>query len=433
MRGRIVWLVAATTSAVVMAFVIPLCLLVANLAEDRASARVRDQAQSVATLVATIGDPTSLEQTISSLAAEGPAVLLVTADDTVVGAPATLPPDTLTGVRDARADQAAFVLRQDHGVDAFVPVVIPGGTVVVVATASQAEVTAGVTRAWVIIGGLGVVLVAASVLLARDLGRRVTNPVTDVATVAHRLREGDHSARAQISGPSETVELGQALNALAERVDGLVAQERRHVADLGHRLRTPITALRLDTDLITDPDVAARVREHVDHLHRSIDQVVRDARRPVREVLATGCDLAVVVRDRVAFWAPLAEDQARPLAVSTPGPGADPVRVAISTEDVDEVVDILMDNVFAHTPEGTAIDVRVQIDGTAGRRAHLIVTDSGPGLSLPAQERGASTSGSTGLGLDIVRRICEQAGGSLTLQDAPGGGLSARIDLPEAP
>ena len=56
MARRIAWLVAATTSAVVVAFIVPLCFLVANLADDRGTTRAREQAQSVATLVATLGD-----------------------------------------------------------------------------------------------------------------------------------------------------------------------------------------------------------------------------------------------------------------------------------------------------------------------------------------------------------------------------------------
>ena len=63
MTRRIALLVAATTSAVVVAFIVPLCFLVANLAQDRATTRAREQAQGVSTLVATVGDRDALERT----------------------------------------------------------------------------------------------------------------------------------------------------------------------------------------------------------------------------------------------------------------------------------------------------------------------------------------------------------------------------------
>ena len=78
-----------------------------------------------------------------------------------------------------------------------------------------------------------------------------------VAQTAHRLREGDLTARAPVSGTEETVELAQALNGLAERTTELLASERASVADLSHRLRTPVTALRLDSEAVTDPEPAS--------------------------------------------------------------------------------------------------------------------------------------------------------------------------------
>ena len=72
MARRIAWLVAATTSAVVVAFVVPLCFLIANIAEDRGTTRAREQAQSVATLVATLDDTATLSRTVADLSSRGP-------------------------------------------------------------------------------------------------------------------------------------------------------------------------------------------------------------------------------------------------------------------------------------------------------------------------------------------------------------------------
>ncbi len=425
MTRRIALLVAATTSAVVIAFIVPLGILLANLVDAQATTRARQQAQEVATLVATLTDTATLGRTVADKNAQGPTVLVVEPDGTVLGGAALpLPAHVTAAVERARRDRAAFTADHAGGRDAVVPVMTGRGLEVVVATATTAELRAGVATSWTVIGTLGVVLVGLSVAVAWWLGRRISVPVTEVATVAHRLREGDATARAVPGGPPETAELGQALNALADRIHELVAAEREHVADLGHRLRTPVTALRLDTDLVDDPAVAERLRGHVDHLQRGIDEVVREARRPLADEMRAAVELGPVVTERVRFWRALAEDQDRRLDLVALAPQ---VRVGLSAEDVRELVDTLVDNVFAHTPEGTG--ARVVIRSTAGQ-AHLVVEDAGPGLAVPWRGRGHSGAGSTGLGLAIVHRVVEAAGGAVVLADSELGGLRVELRLP---
>jgi signal transduction histidine kinase len=426
MTRRIAWLVAATTSAVVVAFVLPLCFLVANIAADRATTRARDQAQSVARFAATLSDHEVLARTVGELSSQGPAVAVVEPDGRLLGSTTPLEAHTLAAVERARRDQEAFTVRRAGGLDALVPVSTAEGLEVVVASVSDDELRAGVPMAWLTIGLLGLGLVGVSVAAAWTLGRRVSVPVTEVAEVAHRLREGDASARAVPGGPPETAELGRALNALADRIHGLVEAERENVADLGHRLRTPVTALRLDTDLVSDPEVAERLRGHVDHLQRSIDDVVREARRTVSTELPARTAPAAVVGERVDFWRPLAEDQGRGLELRVEG--ATPP-VALPAEDLGELLDTVLDNVFAHTPEGT--DIRVTLSDGDGA-AVLVVEDAGPGMALPWRGRGHSAAGSTGLGLAIVHRLAEQAGGVVELGSSDLGGLSVRVALPTA-
>lgn len=422
MTRRIVWLVAATTSAVVIAFVVPLMVLIAGLAKDRATTLARDQAQATATIVAAVPDEEALARSVEERTGQGPPVLVVRADGRVLGRGAT--DDTAPLVDRARRDREAFTAETSAGLSAVVPVARPDGVDVVVASVDEAELRAGVPTAWAIVVGLGAALVATSVLVAWRLGRRVAVPVTELADVAHRLREGDASARATPGGPPETAELGQALNALADRIHDLVAAEREHVADLGHRLRTPVTALRLDAEMVDDPVLSARLRDHVEELRRSIDDVVREARRPLVDDLLRPTDLVAVVRDRVAFWRPLAEDQGRRMTGAT----ADgPLLVPVGEDDALEILDTLLDNVFAHTPEGTAVTVLV---GTGGGLVRLVVEDAGPGLDRPWAGRGDSGGGSTGLGLDIVHRIARTAGGRVTLGDSALGGLRVEVDLP---
>ena len=427
MARRIAWLVAATTSAVVVAFIVPLCFLVANLAQDRATTRAREQAQSVATLVATLDDAGTLSRTVADLSARGPAVVVVEPDDELLGSQTPLRADSVNAVDRARTEQAAFTVREDHGLDAVVPVATARGLEVVVATVPTSELRAGVLGAWATIVTLGVGLVILSVVVAFRLGRRTSIPVTEVAAVAHRLREGDSTARAVPGGPPETAELGRALNALADRIHELVAAEREHVADLGHRLRTPVTALRLDTDLVEDDAVAHRLRGHVEDLQRSIDDVVHEARRAVRDEIRGSTEVAPVVAERVAFWQPLAEDQGRRLDLVVGVTSGQPVLVGLASDDLGELVDTLLDNVFAHTPDGTPARVSVR---TAPHEVMVVVEDAGPGMPHPYLGRGHSAAGSSGLGLAIVHRIADAGGGAVDLDRSALGGLRVTVHLP---
>ena len=434
MRRQISLLVAATTSAVILAFLIPLGLLVRTLAEDRAIAGATQEAQQVTTLVAGVTDAGQLADLVGLVDQRSPrATSVLLPDGTLLGTAPTASPQSAGVVSRALAGEA-FVVRAEEGAQVVVPVVTSRGTVVVRTAISSGDLRQGVATAWVTFAALGVVLMAVSVVGADRLGHRVSAPVSELAAVASRLRAGELDARAVPRGPAETVELGAGLNRLADRIGELLIAEREAVADLSHRLRTPVTALRLDVEAVAEVDLADRLRDHIGHLERTVDAIVKDARRPIHGTLGRSCDAAHVVRDRVAFWSALAADQSRDLTVSIPSA---PIRASIDASDLVDVVDALVDNVFAHTPNGTALAVSLT-QSDAGL-VWLEVADSGPGAASPdVMSRGRSTANSTGLGLDIVRRAAIAAGGDLLLTTSPSGGMlavvtfgAARGDLPK--
>jgi signal transduction histidine kinase len=128
---------------------------------------------------------------------------------------------------------------------------------------------------------------------------------------------------------------------------------------------------------------------------------------------------------RAAFWLPLAEDQDRLMTLEL-APGPVPVRV--SRDDLAACADILLENVFAHTPEGAAFTIR--LSGRAGGGAWLMVADDRPGFGdADPTQRGLSRGGSTGLGLDIARRIAEGSGGSLAVGRSASGGGAVTLGL----
>jgi signal transduction histidine kinase len=307
----------------------------------------------------------------------------------------------------------------------------PYGTAVVRTYLTDEELDAGVWKWWALIASVSVALLGLAVMGAQVVTRRLVQPLTQTAETARQLSRGDTRARAPEEGPAEVTMAAQALNGLADRIEELLAAERETVADLSHRLRTPLTALRLDVDALDDPSAAASLSQHVAALERTLTSVIHEARQPQNGGLARFCDATTVVADRVAYWAPLAEDQARQVDLRLPD---GPVRVRASAGDLAAAVDALMENVFAHTPEGAGIAVRLEADPSGlsdqgGPMATLEVADEGPGIPLGAGSRGRSDRGSTGLGLDIARSCAEASGGRLEIDSTPAGGGLVRLRL----
>jgi signal transduction histidine kinase len=297
------------------------------------------------------------------------------------------------------------------------------GTAVIRTLVTGAEMHRGVGHAWTILGLLGFGLLTVSTLVAYQLARTVTRPLTELAALSHRLAAGDLAARADTHGPAEVRQVSAGMNLLATRIGELLAAERERVADLSHRLRTPMTALRIDAESLPDPDDRARVVADVNSVDRTVNALIHLARSPVQHNVAVSCDAAEVVHERVTFWAALAEEEARRVDVwATHGP----LLVKASRDDLAASVDALLGNVFAHTPEGAGMRLRLERASHGG--AVLTVSDEGPGLPGPlVLRRGHSGNASTGLGLDIVHRVAAASGGTISLGHTPTGG--ARITM----
>jgi len=290
---------------------------------------------------------------------------------------------------------------------------------------SESLLTANVTSARVILLLLGMTLVGIAVVVADRFAGSIAAPVLALADGAHRLGEGELGARVEPAGPPEVEEVGRAFNRLADQVGRLLEVERESVADLSHRLRTPLTAARLDVDAVADPVVAERLRDDIDELERTVDYVIREARRPMRQGAGVIADLVDVVRERVRFWGALADEQDRNWSLSLPEGTR---MVAGSAIDFGAALDSLLGNVFAHTADGVAFDVLLR-DEPGG--VVLTVSDEGEGFGEEAIERGWSGGDSSGLGLDIVRRTIEDAGGKMAIEAGRGGHIVLHLPLAE--
>ncbi len=417
MRPALVWLAVSIASMIVLAFVVPLAILVRDLAHDRAIVAVEREAQTLATAIA-IFQPETIEEVelirIQSAALDRVSVVL--GDGSVVG-PDPRSEVLVTQVRDAAQTRRSPV---PGGEAVAIPVIVGEDTYVVTSFASDVELAQNVGLAWAILAGLAIVAISLSALVADRLGKRIVEPVVGLSAAANAISHGQLEVRVTPAGPTEIEETGRVFNTMAERISALIEQERQQVANLSHRLRTPLTSLELNVDQLDDEQTKNRLADDVEELKRTVDAVIRQARRPLREGAGVSTDLAAVARDRVAFWAPLAEEQERPYRVLA---DSNPVHVLVPETDVEAVVDALLTNVFAHTPEGAAFEVTVKGTGV------LIVEDAGAGFPAYMVGRGVSGADSTGLGLDIVRQTAEAKGGAISVGVSPLGGAKVEVSF----
>ena len=421
MRLRISLLVVATSSLVLVSFLLPLAMVLRTLAADRAVSAATAAAQSMAPLVATM-PAGGLRLAVDQVNAETETpVTIFLPSGAELGQPAPVSAAVLLA-RNGRS----FRAEAPGGEQVLVAVEgLAGGSAVIRAFVPDAVLRHGVIRAWLLLGGVGLLLLVLSVLVADQLARSLVRPLTALAQASDRLAAGDLSARAAVTGPPEVRRAGTGLNRLAVRIGDLLAHERETVADLSHRLRTPLTALRIDAESLRDGAEMERLLADVGSVERTVSEIIREARRPGGGGAQAICDAARVIAERAAFWWPLAEDQDRQMAVEV-APG--PLPVFVAADDLATCVDVLLGNVFAHTPEGAALAVRLSRRASGG--AWLVVSDDGPGFGrADPTPRGQSSGGSTGLGLDIARRITEASGGTLTIGRSPSGGGSVTLGL----
>jgi two-component system, OmpR family, sensor histidine kinase MprB len=284
--------------------------------------------------------------------------------------------------------------------------------------------------------------VALAFVLGRVAARRVLAPLAEVAQTAEHISETeDLTSRIHVHTDDEVGQLARRFNAMIERLQGSrdeldesVRAQRQLVADASHELRTPITSLRTNIEVLLDSDRL----EEADR-RRLLDDVVEQTEELSALIgdlieLARG-DLPAELDEDVRLDRVLEESLARARR-NHPGirfeASLTPVIVQGVPERLGRVANNLLDNAARHSPPGGLVEVTVDRDG-------LRVRDHGTGIAeaeLPYVfdrfYRGANSRGrqGTGLGLAIVRQVAGQHGGTADAANAPGGGAVFTITLP---
>lgn len=361
---------------------------------------------------------------------------------------AVLPFDSaaLAGAAGGEERWSTNVLRGEEFRSAYLDLAhdAPGDDRVIQVAASLAPIEAAVRQVFLLMLGTVTLGTVATTLGAGWLSRSTMSPVEEIAGQAEAITPGATGQR--ITAHAEVEEfnhLVNVLNGMLERLDrGLLAQ-RRIIADVGHDLRTPITAMQGELEVaLRKPrtperyqEVLQSVLEEVNHLGTISDALLLLARIETGELTPNprDTDIAELVARSVGRLRQRVADH--PVSSSTNGIGT----ASVDGPMVELVLDHLLDNAARHTPPGTPVDV--QVSG-AGDRVRVTIADQGPGVSPDAlphlferfyRADSARGRGGAGLGLTVAAAIVSAHGGTIAARQADPNGLAVTVDLPRRP
>jgi len=407
-RGRLIATVALATALSIALFGIPLSIVVGRLYRDRQVISLEREVAEASLHVPPV--PVNGSGRLPSIGPGGTLAFYDSAGRLVLGrGPAVA--DALTW-RAIHGDVVSGGHQHDEMVLAG-PVVRRGR---VVGGFRAAELDGAVDhaqhRAWALMTLAGVFAGVVAAVLTLFQARRVVAPIRDLAAVAHRLAEGDLTARAAVTGVSEVDEAAAAMNAGTDRIVALLERERTLSADASHQLRTPLTALRVRLEAALDrPDADLAVAIHAaigetERLERTIDELLalaRDdpsARKPL--------DRRRLVRELEERWQGELTHLGRRLVV-VEEPGVSSVRSSHGA--MTHALDVLVANAVRHG-EGT---VTVRVRSAAGALA-IEVEDEGAGVVGSPEDAFRRRNGQPhGIGLALARSLVEAEGGRLVL------------------
>jgi signal transduction histidine kinase len=405
MTRRIFLTTLAVTVLAVVAFGIPLAIVVDRRIHDDAVIELQRAASAAAVALPPRIDPAD-------------PIELPTAETGVRLAIYDRAGHLVTGTGPATAD-AVVAATTDGGVhdgvvgsERVVALPLPGDEQVagaIRAAEPRAEVRERAIRTWLAMAGLGALAVAVAAGAGALLARRLTRPVRRLRDASVRLGHGDFTATAPQSGMAELDDAADALTATAQRLGTLVERERAFAADVSHQLRTPLASLRLalENELAHPrPDPSLALSESLADVDR-LDDTIRDLLALARDVPIDRGPLALdgLVHDAEARWhGPLAAE-GRPLRVAV-DPRTAPVLASATA--VSTVLDVLLDNALRHGAGTVTITA-----GPAPRAGALLVVGDEGEVTAPDEvlfARRSPQARDHGIGLALARSLAHAEG-----------------------
>jgi signal transduction histidine kinase len=258
------------------------------------------------------------------------------------------------------------------------------------------------------------------------VARRVVRPLSELTTAAANVALGSGTPHVAEQGPDDVRSAAIAFNAMATKVTRTLESQRHLLSAVGHDLRTPLTAMRINLEFVEDEDLREGLMRNLEELQVLTEQVLAAAKGAGGEQRRQ-VDLSALVESLCTDLDELGE----PVSWAS----HDPAPISCRPNEIKRAVRNLVENAVAY---GHKADVRISDTGDG---YEVLVEDEGPGIPegerqrvfepfvrLESSRNGAT--GGTGLGLTLVKAIAEGHGGAVRLENRPGGGLCARMQLP---
>jgi signal transduction histidine kinase len=258
--------------------------------------------------------------------------------------------------------------------------------------------------------------------------RLATRPLEQLARAADSLGPDLQSPPLPVAGPTEVARAASAFNAMQERIAANMAERMQILAAVSHDLQTPITRMRLRTDLMDDGDERDKMQRDLLEMETLVREGVSFA-RTLHNAVEASCkvDLDALLASITADYA----DAGRQVALS----GESGAAIETRPRALRRVLCNLIDNALKFAGQAD-----IEVKRNAAGRIEIAVLDRGPGIPKAELEavfqpfyrletsRNRDTGG-TGLGLAIARQLAQALGATLTLSAREGGGLAARLDI----
>jgi signal transduction histidine kinase len=343
---------------------------------------------------------------------------------------------------------AGEILREERRIepehDAFRIVAMgaptPRGTYVVLAGQSVDEVEEGTAAAvGAVLVGMPLLTLIVGMATFMFVGRSL-RPVDAMRRQAETISASNLHARLPVPAANDEIAaLAITMNTMLDRIETAAAARRRFVADASHELRSPLATIRTGLDLLRSARLPGDSATHVARLHREskrlsrlIDDLVLLARvdesgLSLRHEDVDLDDLVYAERDRIAADRGRLKVEAR----------IQPARINGDPHHLQRALRNVVDNAARHATERVTLTVAPVND----HEVEVVVGDDGPGIPAADRQRvfdrfvrldedRSRLGGGTGLGLPIARDVVAAHGGTMTIQDAPGGGAAVHIRLP---
>jgi two-component system, OmpR family, sensor kinase len=329
----------------------------------------------------------------------------------------------------------------------------PLGSRITTAALSIGAGTSAIVYFWVVVvgghhGARGPILVGALFALLMALGvgiysaRVVTLRVRRIEDAARKVADGDFAARIPVDSSGQLGQLARTFNEMQRRLAELDSARKQFIANASHELRTPIFSLGGFVELLDEEDPSPEERaEFVRTMRQQIERLTKltadllnlsqlDAGGIVMAIRSV--DLSALARDVAREFGPRADLRDSRLELRAPDR---PVIAAADPDRVRQIIRILLDNAFTHTPEATSVTVTIY---SVNQRAELTVSDDGTGIPQRVQKRiferfyTADSAGGSGLGLAIARELAQRMDGRIAISSSRRF-TAFTLDLPLAP